>query len=303
VADEHTYRTPCEMCGGAREEAFTTTDRNRAVTRRTFTYVRCTACGTYALRGVPDDLGEYYPGDYYAFPTAADLARAAGAPSEQAKLAMIAQRVSAGRLIEIGPGGGEFCLAAQRAGFDVTAIEMDSRVCTHLERTVGVAAIRSAEPERVLETLPPSDVVAMWHVLEHLRRPGLALERIAANLRPGGVVALAVPNPQSLQFRLLRGRWAHVDAPRHLFLLPLSAVAARGARHGLRLLDATSSDPAGRHWNEFGWEYALRRFPARRPSTPSTRLLARAITTALSPLERRDLQGCAYTAILVKDGG
>ena len=34
--------------------------------------------------------------------------------------------------------------------------------------------------------------------------------------------------------RLLRGRWVHVDAPRHLTLMPLDALAERAGRGGLR---------------------------------------------------------------------
>jgi hypothetical protein len=128
----------------------------------------------------------------------------------------------------------------------------------------------------------------------------MALEAAAKNLRPGGVLALAVPNPQSLQFRLLRGRWAHVDAPRHLFLLPLRAVSGAVAEHGLELASATTADAAGRHWNRFGWEYALRRFPARRPSSRVSRTLAGVIDQSLSPVERRGLTGTTYSAVFIK---
>jgi hypothetical protein len=140
----------------------------------------------------------------------------------------------------------------------------------------------------------------LWHVLEHLQRPAAVLEQAAAQLEPGGVVALAVPNPDSLQFRLLRGRWAHVDAPRHLFLIPFGALRAQAAKVGLDLAHVTTSDPAGRHWNWFGWEYALRRHPASRPSTRLTRIFALLLTLCLVPLERRGMNGTAYTAVFVK---
>jgi 2-polyprenyl-3-methyl-5-hydroxy-6-metoxy-1,4-benzoquinol methylase len=291
----------CELCGGEREFAFTTTDRNRALSARRFSYERCRQCGTYALADVPDDLGIYYPVEYYGDPDLDVLERAAASDAEQAKLALIRAHRPGGRLIEIGPGGGEFSLAARHAGFEVSVIEMDQPTCERVERTIGVAAICSAEPENVLSELPPSDAVVLWHVLEHLPRPGLTLERIAANLAPGGVAAIAVPNPESLQFRLLRGRWAHVDAPRHLFLVPLAALVERAGAHGLSFASATSSDPAGRHWNRFGWEYAVRRFPAVRPSSRLTRAVSTAIELALSPAERRGLTGATYTALFVKD--
>jgi hypothetical protein len=126
------------------------------------------------------------------------------------------------------------------------------------------------------------------------------IERVAEQLEPGGVLALAMPNPDSLQFRLLRSRWAHVDAPRHLFLIPFSALNVRAEQLGLHLAHLTTSDPAGRHWNWFGWEYALRRHPARHRSTILTRMSARLLTLGLSPFERRGMNGTAYTAVFVK---
>ena len=75
----------------------------------------------------------------------------------------------------------------------------------------------------------------MWHVIEHLRRPWEVIERAAANLQDGGVLAIATPNPRALQFKLLRRRWAHLDAPRHLFLIP-----SRRARASLRRARAES---------------------------------------------------------------
>ena len=145
----------------------------------------------------------------------------------------------------------------------------------------------------------PSAIV-LWHVLEHLPRPWEVVERAAWCLKPGGVLALAMPNPDSMQFRLLGARWAHVDAPRHLFLIPLSTLEARANEVGLDLVRLTTSDPAGKHWNWFGWEYALRRHPARHPSTLMSRICARLLTLGLSPFERRGLNGAAYTAVFVK---
>jgi SAM-dependent methyltransferase len=139
-------------------------------------------------------------------------------------------------------------------------------------------------------------------VLEHLPHPAAALAAAAENLRDGGILALAVPNPHALQFRLLRGHWAHVDAPRHLFLIPLRAVVAQLQARGLELVASTCADPAGRHWNRFGWEYALRIHPARRSGGRLTRLGSGALARLVAPLERSDLRGATYSAVFVKRG-
>jgi 2-polyprenyl-3-methyl-5-hydroxy-6-metoxy-1,4-benzoquinol methylase len=289
----------CPLCGVGAEAAFTTTDRNRALSAERFEYGRCRACGTYFLVNVPAELGLYYPSDYYQLPDGPDLDRAACI--EAPKLALIARHVSGGRLIEVGPGPGMFARAARNAGFAVTAIEMDASCCEYLERVGGVRAIQSAEPEQALARLEPAQAIAMWHVVEHVPQPWLLLDAAARRLAPGGVLAVAMPNPQSLQFRLLRGRWAHVDAPRHLFLIPFAALRARAHAAGLKTALVTTSDQAGRAWNRFGWEYALRRFPARRQGSRRLRLLAALLARGIGPVEHRGLGGATYTALFVKE--
>jgi 2-polyprenyl-3-methyl-5-hydroxy-6-metoxy-1,4-benzoquinol methylase len=288
----------CPLCGGPARTALTARDLNRAITHERFEYRRCRDCRAYFLVSIPDDLSRYYPPEYY--PMQSEPALEVAAAQEVFKVEMLAEHAEGGRLVEIGPGFGAFARAARNAGFDVTAIEMDEPSVEWLSSIVGVRAIQSAAPEEVLPTLEPSRVIAMWHVIEHLPRPWEVLESAAANLQPGGVLVIATPNPQSLQFKLLGRRWAHVDAPRHLFLIPPATLERRCEELGLRLASSTTVDPGGRHWNWFGWLYALRASPRSRPPRLHHLLAARLLATLAAPVEARGQKGCAYTSIFVK---
>jgi SAM-dependent methyltransferase len=288
----------CPLCGGPARHAFTASDLNRGASDARFDYARCRSCDTYFLTSPPDDLLPYYPQEYYELPSAGELDRLA--QSQASTVQALRERAGPGRLVEVGPGEGVFARAARNGGFDVTAIEMDPRACEHLREVAGVQAINSALPHDVIATLPPSRAIVMWHVIEHLRRPWEVIERAAANLQDGGVLAIATPNPRAVQFKLLRRRWAHLDAPRHLFLIPAETLARRCAELGLGLAATTTDDPAGRHWNRFGWEYALRRAPRSRPATRTSAVLSAAIARAVGPIERRPGNGCAYTSLFVK---
>ncbi len=288
----------CPLCGARTRPAFAATDRNRAVSTRVFHYRRCEACDAYSLADVPEDLGRYYPEEYYGLPTPAQLESLAAAEAFKAR--MLLRHVAPGPLTDVGAGYGVFCRAASNAGFEVRAVEMDGRAADYLRDVVGVEAIRSDRPQEALAAMSPSRAITMWHSIEHLPDPWAVLEAAAANLQAGGVLLIATPNPQAMQFRLLRGRWAHVDAPRHLYLIPAATLERRAADCGLSQVALTTGDPAGRHWNRFGWEYALRRFPAIRPAGRLTVGTSFLLAGALRPVEATGLRGAAYTGVFVK---
>ncbi len=289
---------PCPLCGHDSSYAFAIDDRNRGIASRAFAYRRCTRCRAYFLDPVPEDLARHYPPDYHGFPDAGAFARAVR--WEKPKLRLLRGVARSGRLLEIGAGVGTFARAAVLAGFDVTAIEMDARCCEHLESVVGADAICSDDPRRAIGSLDGFDVIAMWHVIEHLRDPWGVLEQAARALAPGGALIVATPNPQSLQFRLLGRYWCHIDAPRHLHLIPAAAMIEKAERMGLRHAGTTSSDLSGRRWDRFGWEYAIRRHPARIPRTKATWAASMLVSAAMTPLEARRLAGTTYTSLFTR---
>ncbi len=60
------------------------------------------------------------------------------------------------------------------------------------------------------------DFVTMFHVLEHLPNPRLALKYAGDLLKPGGTLIIQVPNIASFQARLFGRRWYGLDVPRHV---------------------------------------------------------------------------------------
>lgn len=220
--------------------------------------------------------------------------------SEARRMAFVAPHASAGRLTEIGPGSGVFTVQAVDAGFDVTVIEMDEEGCEHLATTLGVRSVCTSRPEEALLELPESRVIAMWHVLEHLGDPWAVIDAAAANLEPGGILVIAVPNPESFGAHVLGGRWPHVDAPRHLFLIPAHTLIGRARKGGLEVVELTADDAVARSLNAMAWHFAIRP-PGRGGFADRLAVTAGvAMGTMLAPIERRGLRGAAYTVVLRK---
>jgi hypothetical protein len=291
----------CPRCGAPASHALCAVDRNRLAGDGHFDYWRCDACAVLWLPEIPDDLGSYYPPDYHGSIAPQDLETAIAA--ERPRIDLITAQLAGGAgggMVEIGPSQGIFARAAIRAGFDMTALEMDADCCRQLAG-LGIHAINTTAPQDELPALATSRVAVMWHVIEHLPDPWSVLRALAANLEPGGVLALAAPNPDSLQFRLFGARWVHLDAPRHLTLIPLAALRDEAAGLGLRLVHATASDPTGLLLNRLGWERSFLTAPALRPDPRLAHTLGQTILRALGAWEARGLRGAAYTALFVKD--
>lgn len=293
-----TEQVACRLCGAETRLAFEVGDRNRGLGPTVFRYSLCEDCGSVFMADVPGDLNRYYQADGYG--TGADHFVEEFVRREEAKVALVRRFAPSGRLVEIGPGPGMFTRAAVRAGYDVAAIEMDARYCRYLIEELGVQAINSDEPARELPSLAPIQAVVMWHVIEHLPDPWEVVASSAESLESHGVLAISTPNPQSLQFRSLGRHWAHLDAPRHLQLIPHATLVSKLEEQGMRHVLTTTTDPVGLECNRLGWEYAVRGHPARRASSPTSMRLGKLATMILKPVETRGLLGTAYTSLFVK---
>jgi SAM-dependent methyltransferase len=244
----------------------------------------------------------YYPPSYYSLPSSVELL-AVAAEHERYKLDIVGRFHQPGQLLEIGPATGGFALLAKRAGFDVSAIEMSPECCEFLSRVVGIHVVNSKSEVAALRESEPADVIALWHVVEHLRDPFELISVAAQRLRPGGILVIAAPNPSAFQFSVLRSYWTHVDAPRHLFLIPISVMQEALRAQGLHPLLITTTDPGSLGWNQFGWEYSLANFL----SSPRLRHYAmragRLLTRMLARLEDVEGRGSAYTVVFQRPQG
>lgn len=286
----------CRACGARASPLLRALDLNRRVSSQDFAYLRCPHCGLVFLDAAPADLGRYYEESYHMIPRSLDaLARSAEA-HERYKLALLRSVKAAGRVIEIGPGSGGFALLARQAGYDVTVIDMSASACRFIADEVKVRAVHATDEAESLAAEPPADVIALWHVIEHLREPFRLLEVAATRLTPTGVLLVATPNPLALQFRLLGRRWTHLDAPRHLQLIPAEVMTARARASGLAPLWLTYTDPGSLAWNRFGWDRAVGSAGSGEVPSLAARAFGKAMALLCAPLERHAGLGSAYTA-------
>jgi 2-polyprenyl-3-methyl-5-hydroxy-6-metoxy-1,4-benzoquinol methylase len=292
-------QAPCPTCRGPGPLLFRTRDYNRRLSQESFDYFRCPQCGLIFLHPIPADLARYYPNDYYPIPASVNEL-AAVLPAAQYKIDIINRFAKPGRFLEIGPACGDLALLAKKAGFDVETIEMDARCCEFLIKQVGVRATCTSDILAALRQSQPYDVIALWHVIEHLPDPSQTISAIAGQLNPGGIAVIAAPNPDAFQFKLLGKRWAHVDAPRHLALIPQPLLARLAVDVGLEEVWSTTDDRGARGWNTFGWKQSLGNLATSGWRNSVVRRIARFISKLARPFDRKPGRGSAYTVVFRK---
>ena len=297
---QSTMKAGCPRCGRESPLHFRVGDLNRRITDDIFDYYRCVSCGIIFLDPVPLNLGRYYPSDYYQVPTSLQKLALAAEP-EQYKIDFVRRFTSGGSLLEIGPAYGSFCYLAKQAGFKVDAIEMDAGCCRFMNEVVGINAIHSIDTEAALRSAGPYDVIALWHVVEHLSNPWEAMKLFAQRLNPGGLLVMAAPNPDAFQFRVFGRFWTHLDAPRHLELIPSATLSEHARQLGLKPLLITTTDEGSLGWNAFGWEMSLHNLSGSRFVKRGLRLIGNIVSRIVAPIEHAERRGSAYTAVFRKD--
>jgi SAM-dependent methyltransferase len=134
----------------------------------------------------------------------------------------------AGRLNRIAPPGPVLDVGAGE-GVLIDALRRRGRIAVGLERGAERDDLRD-EPLGQIEG--EWAAVVFWHSLEHLPDPGDAIRDAARLLGPTGVIAIAIPNNDSLQARAFGDRWLHLDPPLHLVHLSERSLRSRLAECG-----------------------------------------------------------------------
>jgi SAM-dependent methyltransferase len=119
------------------------------------------------------------------------------------------------RLLDVGFGRGYLMHVAQAYGFQAYGVDSSPAL---LDRLRPVFGRRLAHADAGGGALPwgAFDVVAVSHVLEHLADPRETLARVRELLNADGLLYLAVPDMDSVQFRIFGKRWNAVSPVVHV---------------------------------------------------------------------------------------
>lgn len=195
----------CSICGNKLIPRFLNIPDS--LTSLTFTIYKCPKCRLGHTIPQPENLTAHYDnyyGNRHGF-------TANYCTKRRLRFAVAAMKKQPGkRLLDIGCGDGSFLLAARDAGWDVMGTEINPEPGR-------AAGLDVRENISQMSDCAQFDCITMWHTLEHMRDIKSTLSQLSDLLKPNGKLLIAVPDNGGLQARFFKGKWLHLDVPRHLY--------------------------------------------------------------------------------------
>lgn len=197
-----------------------------------FDLVFCARCGhRYATETfAPEDLAaEYYNESTEDIELRSLEAKRKRFAEYLAQIGEIGKRP--GRVLDVGCNAGELLALFQAAGWEVAGVEPSPGPAMFARRRLG-APIWNGLVEEVLPDGESFDLITMTHVLEHIERPGLVIDRMKRALRPGGMLLLEVPNADDVLLRAWGGIYRPLCPGDHVSFFDESSLRRLLSTHG-----------------------------------------------------------------------
>ncbi|OGR24117.1 MAG: hypothetical protein A2139_07035 [Desulfobacca sp. RBG_16_60_12] len=121
------------------------------------------------------------------------------------------------RILEIGPGRGDFLKWAQDRGALVKGWERAPQAVRFLiNRGLAAESVVLEDTQNWPDPEDPWDLIIGFHVLEHLVDPTEVVAALLSRMAANGILIFQLPRADSYQARIFGKHWFGLEVPRHV---------------------------------------------------------------------------------------
>jgi ubiquinone/menaquinone biosynthesis C-methylase UbiE len=201
----------CSICSSAEYVYLYSAHDNLKITDKKFDLVKCKCCGVSRILTPPDDqeMQKYYPLEYFSGEPVSD------SPLNSRKKAILEDVVDKGRIFDFGCGDCSFLLSLDKRwdkyGFD-KRLYVDEKIIKNNDIKFWSGTLNGVDiPDEFF------DAITFWASLEHTLNPKELLEFSYSKLKRGGKIIILLQNIDSIQAKIFKQHWVHLDLPRHIY--------------------------------------------------------------------------------------
>ena len=245
----------CRICGAFGDFRTFTAREMMFGYKEEFEYFQCSSCGSLGISDVPDNLGNFYPENYYSYGKKTDIVHrirlmldlAVANPKFSDLALFLAQAAEVdfsvfkelfnynvqknSPILDVGSGSGGLLYRFSRIGYtNLTGVD------PYLPADSSSMVVRLVKGD--ISKLPAFErfsFIIFKHSLEHVTDPYVALQAAKSRLKDDGIIYVAVPIV-NFAYEKYGANWYQLDAPRHLNLFSNAGIRILARRTGLSIV-------------------------------------------------------------------
>ena len=239
-----------------------------------FKYFRCPKCGCIQIAQNIENIGHYYPKNYYSFSEGKGflsvqkdklenwiLKNIALNRLNRSRCKLISSIASSykehweyyfewldskyfhinNRILDIGCGSGTLLKRLACTGFkNLQGID------PFIEKDIQGEGYSVAK-KNMFDLKEKYDVIMLHHSFEHMDNPHEVMEQLKAVLAENGTILIRIPVADCFAYQQYKENWFQIDAPRHFFLHTRKSMHLLAEAHGF-MIDKMIDDSTGKQF-------------------------------------------------------
>ncbi|GHV12208.1 putative methyltransferase [Bacteroidia bacterium] len=248
----------CKVCGNADFNQSYIGKEMQLGMHDEFVYFKCAKCGCLQIAEIPNNIGKYYPDNYYSFhfrnkelkikitdfllknaiqsrmgqfKPIGWIARLFKEYYRNAHFYLTDKRINYNsKILDVGCGIGELLVNIHQWGFrNLTGVD------PYLKKEITYFDTVKLYKKDIFTVEEKYDLIMLHHSFEHMSDPNAVVSKLNELLSDDGLLVISIPVVNGYLWRKYQMNWYQVDAPRHFFLHTVNSIAYLAKKNGLRV--------------------------------------------------------------------